>query len=341
MLQQFTQQQIDARLEKLPEVLKDALYSADIAEKMYVLGKKFGLSDEKIGFMAEETGYVILGLTPPREFVPALQEALGLDAEKTRELAREINRQIFYPLREELKKTHQIEITEEEIEKAEPLIRRPLTDADRPPAEDRGQPRTVKTPPAPAPKPAVGIVLPPPKPPAAEEEIRPGPPLKKEGTAPPAPPPPQKGEEKPREGVIQIPKLPQREPLIPPELATSPKIPPINLRIKNQESRIRGLKETPSSAPPLNQQATTPRPAKPTAPPPSQSTAVPKIEPRTPAVPSKPATPPPSIPINGNQESRSMNQRVAPPKETSSEIKPTAEKKTPYGGFDPYREPAE
>ena len=122
----YTQQQIDERYEKLPDVLKDAMFSPDIADKMVEAGKKAGLTLDKIGEIAEETGFVVLGLTAPKDFVKALEARLEKDAGKAVEIAKEINHQVFFPLREELKKAHNIEIAAEELEKKEPLVRRQI-----------------------------------------------------------------------------------------------------------------------------------------------------------------------------------------------------------------------
>src|SRR3989344_5123898 len=112
MLQNYTQQELKERYEKLPEVLKDAMFNTDIAAKILELGKKHGLTIEKTGFMAEETGFVILGLTRPEELINVLAESLEVKEDQARNIATDLNHQIFFPLREALKTTHQIEIGE-------------------------------------------------------------------------------------------------------------------------------------------------------------------------------------------------------------------------------------
>ncbi|MBI2640855.1 MAG: hypothetical protein HYW91_03165, partial [Candidatus Sungbacteria bacterium] len=108
----YSQEELTEHYDKLPEILKDAMYSSDIASKMVAVGKKFGLTIEKIGIMAEQTGYIVLGLVRPGEFIQILADALGIGADKASEIAKEINSQVLYPLREALKATHQIEISE-------------------------------------------------------------------------------------------------------------------------------------------------------------------------------------------------------------------------------------
>lgn len=109
----YPQPQIEERYEKLPEVLKEAMFSPENADLMFEVGKKFGLAIDKIGYMAEETGYVILGFTKPEEFITELEENLDIDSEKAEEVAAEINHRVFLPLREALKQTYQMEIAGE------------------------------------------------------------------------------------------------------------------------------------------------------------------------------------------------------------------------------------
>ncbi|MFY9462669.1 MAG: hypothetical protein WAP52_00600 [Candidatus Sungiibacteriota bacterium] len=123
----YTKEQLEAQYEKLPDVLKDAIFSVEIAEKMFELGKKHGLTMEKTGFAAEETGFVILGLLPPREFAASLASRLDIDKEKSLALASDINHQVFFPLREALKDAHQIEVGESVIQNKEVMPRLPDT----------------------------------------------------------------------------------------------------------------------------------------------------------------------------------------------------------------------
>ena len=121
---QFTKQQIDEHVAALPSELKDAMFDDEIAKKLIAIGKKFGLTIEKTGFLSEETGYIVLGLARPSEFVANLSQALGVDTEKARLIASEINHQILFGLREALKAAHQIDFGEEELQK-KPIVAPP------------------------------------------------------------------------------------------------------------------------------------------------------------------------------------------------------------------------
>ncbi|TSC76182.1 MAG: proline-rich receptor-like protein kinase PERK9-like [Parcubacteria group bacterium Gr01-1014_33] len=105
-LARYNEDILREQYEKLPTILKDALFSADTAARMLAIGKKFELTIEEIGYMAEETGYAVLGLTTPSQFAQIVASRLRIPQEKSQRIAAEINTQIFYPLREALKQTY-------------------------------------------------------------------------------------------------------------------------------------------------------------------------------------------------------------------------------------------
>lgn len=161
MAKTYTKQERDERYERLPQVLKEALFSADIAEKMFELGKKHALTMEKIGFMSEEAGLVVLGLTPPRIFTTTLVERLAIPPDAAEKIALEISHEIFFPLREALKQAHQVEIGEGAMINKEARGTRQET---RQGSQIQPMPEAVKTAPA-APvlqeKPVVSQAVPP------------------------------------------------------------------------------------------------------------------------------------------------------------------------------------
>lgn len=122
----YTPEEIEERFGRLPEALKEHMMSVENSERIFEVGKKFGLTIEQIGFLAEQTGFVVLGLTNPNNFVTKLKESLRVDEEKAKTIAQAINHQVFFPLREILKTTHQFELTQEQIQTSPtPLSRTP------------------------------------------------------------------------------------------------------------------------------------------------------------------------------------------------------------------------
>ncbi|QQG42709.1 MAG: hypothetical protein HYW15_00580 [Candidatus Giovannonibacteria bacterium] len=106
MTAQIKQEEIIAKYQELPEDLQKALVSSFFSNAITDAGKKFGLAIDKIGELAEETGFVMLGVTPPSEYVKNLTGRLGVAPEKARAIAEEINQKVFQPVRESLKKIH-------------------------------------------------------------------------------------------------------------------------------------------------------------------------------------------------------------------------------------------
>ena len=104
----YTNAQILERFKKLPEDVKEAMFSVDTVQIMQEIGEKNKLMIDKIGELADETGLVMLGLTHPNEFISHLAERLGVERDIAKEIAEEINTKVFFPIRENLKKIHGI-----------------------------------------------------------------------------------------------------------------------------------------------------------------------------------------------------------------------------------------
>lgn len=162
-MRDYTQEELEARYQKLPAPLKEALFSPDIAYSVFDAGKKYNMTIDQIGNIADEVGYVILGLTRPNEFISNLTERLGIDSDTARAIALEINQTVFASLQSLLRDTHKIEITDKEFS-GTPAPQKPPTPK---PAHPIAPPRPIEpthikpvveikkvTPPAPPPAPA-------------------------------------------------------------------------------------------------------------------------------------------------------------------------------------------
>lgn len=97
------QQAVVSRYQELPEDLKSAMMSVSSAEIVYEIGKRYNLDIEKIGILAEEVGYIMLGLVEADNFVSDIKKLLVLEEGPALEIAREVNNKIFLPVRETLK----------------------------------------------------------------------------------------------------------------------------------------------------------------------------------------------------------------------------------------------
>lgn len=173
----YTPQELESRYQKLPQALKDAMFSAAVSDKVYAAGLRSGLNLQQIGSTAEETALLILGLTHPKDFIKNLADRLGTDMENARALARELNSEVFAPLREAMKSTHGTD-PEEDMRLDAPAAAHPPPPASS--REDRAPwvrpPSPPRQPPPPPPqvqKPTPVPPLPPPPPPQRESKIPP------------------------------------------------------------------------------------------------------------------------------------------------------------------------
>src|SRR3989344_3480666 len=78
----YNTQQIRGIYSKLPNDIKEAIFSVDVSDKIIDIGKKHKLAVDKIGIIGNETSRVMLGVTHPNEFIGNLTERLEVDKEK-------------------------------------------------------------------------------------------------------------------------------------------------------------------------------------------------------------------------------------------------------------------
>ncbi len=102
--------------ERLPEDLKEAIFSEKTADLIYDICSRNNL-EEKVSEVAKYIGYVLLGLLPLDEFQKILQSELKLKNDLAKKIVLEITRFIFFPLKESLEALYKIE-----IKKPSPLV---------------------------------------------------------------------------------------------------------------------------------------------------------------------------------------------------------------------------
>ena len=102
LLARYNKSLLIDQYKKLPDAVKSALFSTASAAKMLEIGKKYGLQMEEISYMAEETGYALLGLTKPAQFTEIIKTRLHIPQEKGEKIAEEITSAIFLPLQQAL-----------------------------------------------------------------------------------------------------------------------------------------------------------------------------------------------------------------------------------------------
>ena len=137
MLKEYTQEQFWKFYKKLPQELKDALFSEETGDAIYDICKR-NMALEKLGEISDHIGQVLLGVLPPAEFQEILEKKMELGSEKSKKIFHEINRLIFSPVKYSLSELYETEIAgvapPSEIEKP-PQKKIPKSDVYREPIE--------------------------------------------------------------------------------------------------------------------------------------------------------------------------------------------------------------
>ena len=93
----------------LPKDVQDALLTVDLRKKLQTITEKHQLHLDQAGALENETLFIMLGLEHPKDYIRNVSRELRIDAEAAKKIAMDMNEQIFRPIRESLKKIHNIE----------------------------------------------------------------------------------------------------------------------------------------------------------------------------------------------------------------------------------------
>lgn len=100
----YTNEQINTIYRSLPLDVREVIASVEYMDKVQAIGKKYKLMIDKTGTLSEETGFVLMGLTPSKDFAKNIRERLEVSEDVAVNIVKEINEQIFFAVRESLKK---------------------------------------------------------------------------------------------------------------------------------------------------------------------------------------------------------------------------------------------
>lgn len=101
-----SQEQLREKFNKLPSDIQEAIASVETADVIRNVSHKYGLHIDQMGELADETGLLMLGLTKPQDYVDNLFHRLKTTYPKCKDIARDINEEIFKPIKESLMKVH-------------------------------------------------------------------------------------------------------------------------------------------------------------------------------------------------------------------------------------------
>jgi len=120
---------------KLPEELQELISSEEMGDSLESICNKYGI----LNFLYEINDYVgnvLLGLTPPNEIEEVIRKELEIDKEKAKNITREINRFVFYPVKSSLEDMYNMEIAPIAKMKVKPSIKKKAEEIKKPAKSD-------------------------------------------------------------------------------------------------------------------------------------------------------------------------------------------------------------
>lgn len=138
-MEDYTKEQLWSLYNKLPDELKEAIFSDKSANDINDICSRNGIEDKQISEVARYTGRVLMGILPPEELQKTLEEKISIEKDNAKKIAEEICHLIFGPVKEILDALYE---REDIPSPSEP----PLVPSPKPPEE----PPEVKTPETPA-----------------------------------------------------------------------------------------------------------------------------------------------------------------------------------------------
>lgn len=97
----FTQEQYTNAFNNIPQKIEEVLFADSTAEAIKNITNRHEVTDNAFDISAA-IGYVLVGLLPIKNFIKALQEDAGLNAETAKNVAHDIREQIFSSIAQEL-----------------------------------------------------------------------------------------------------------------------------------------------------------------------------------------------------------------------------------------------
>jgi len=110
---QISPQEFREHYNNLPSELQEEIFSEFTAQKIARIVVR-NSATRHMSEIARLTGRVLLGVLPPNRFISALAEHLEIDKQIAADIAQDINREIFFHVRESLKELYGLTAAETE-----------------------------------------------------------------------------------------------------------------------------------------------------------------------------------------------------------------------------------
>lgn len=104
----YTKEQLWKLFEKLPSELQEAIFSEENSEHIGTICERYGVKEEQVSEVAKYVGRVLIGLLPPEDFPSTLVKEVGIKNDTAKQIAHEINRFVFAPVKELLAQIYHI-----------------------------------------------------------------------------------------------------------------------------------------------------------------------------------------------------------------------------------------
>src|SRR6185503_13079871 len=150
MMDEETKKAITEAYQNLPPVVRDAIDSSDVSNKLRALAENFKLHVDQWQLLEDEVLYTILGLQDPNDLAPEIVRNVEVPPEEALKLAEAINERIFIPIRQQIdRELGSPQAEAKEVTDVEQL-RQDVLHEDRKTAATPAEVPTVGAPPAPA-----------------------------------------------------------------------------------------------------------------------------------------------------------------------------------------------
>lgn len=114
----YTKEQIDEKFKALHASIQDAVLSSKTEEEIRKVSDKYKLHVDVAGLLNEEIVYTLVGLNNASDFKTRLASA-GIPEDTLDSIVKDVNEQIFLPIRESLKEIENKNIEEAKMEQRE------------------------------------------------------------------------------------------------------------------------------------------------------------------------------------------------------------------------------
>ena len=105
-MKEFNEQEFNKKWEEAPPELHSIAVSLETIGSIKEIAKRFSLNINQMGELADEIGFVLIGMTHPKDFVTNLETRLAVSREIAGQVASAVNESIFLKAREAILALH-------------------------------------------------------------------------------------------------------------------------------------------------------------------------------------------------------------------------------------------